>query len=59
MSLMKKFDVIGRVKDLPHSGRPVTATTAEYRALVVHIPQKSTKRFSIRLGVSQMRIKRM
>lgn len=62
-ALATKFDTTGSIHDLPPPGRPATATSTEQRAnleaSIARSPQKSSRRLSAELGVSQQSILRM
>ena len=63
MSLIRKFERIGSISDVPRSGRPVSATSveksAELRESLLSTPQKSCRRLSSELGISDRSVHRI
>ena len=61
--LIAKFEASGSLKDAPRSGRPKTATGCdqeeELSRSLLQSPQKSSRRLSIELGISQSSVMRL
>lgn len=62
-NIVKKFEQTGSVNDAPKPGRPVSSTTTEKGdelvASVRRSPQKSTRRLSLELDISQASVLRL
>lgn len=63
INLVQKFEDTGSVNDAPRSGRPLTATTNEKGDELIQAlqrsPQKSSRRLSAEIGISQKSVLRL
>ena len=62
-SLIRKFESTGSVNDAQRAGRPVVATSLEksneLQESLLRTPQKSSRRFSVELAISDRSVRRM
>ena len=62
-SLIRKFESTGSVRDAQRAGRPVVATSLEksneLQELLLHTPQKSSRRLSAELAISDRSVCRI